>query len=207
MYTIYGYDTFNVLKIVATAEELGIDYEYVVVDLSKRENHEDEHKGRHPMGKVPALDHDGNYVFESATICRYLSNTNGNKLYSDDALQAAHINQMMDTMSNHLGRWMGAYFWQEVVNKKYFDKGPDAAVIEEAKGWLDKQFPLIESALGKATYLCGEELSIADIFAYCYFTIHEDTSISLDDYPSIQRWYKLISDRPAIQKAKEVIAV
>ena len=68
MYTIYGYSTFNPLKVVITAEELGIAYQYRYVDLAKRENLEPEHMARHPFGKVPVLEHNGEFIHESAAI-------------------------------------------------------------------------------------------------------------------------------------------
>ncbi|MEX0618170.1 MAG: glutathione S-transferase family protein [Pseudohongiellaceae bacterium] len=206
MYKIYGFTSFNPLKVVATAEELGLEYEYQHMDLGKRENHEPEHLARHPFGKVPVLEHEGNCLFESASICRYLARVNGDRLYTTDPLQAAKIDQIMDTMSLHIGRWLAVHFWEEVVVPKYMQQESNAKLLDEAKGWLTKQLPYVDKVLGSGTYLCGGELTIADTFAFAYFTIHETTSVSLDEYPNLDRWYKQLNERPTFQKALSVVS-
>ena len=106
MFTIYGYNTFNPIKVLLTAEELGLDYHYVNVELGKGANKTPDYLAKHPLGKVPVLEHDGAILLESGAICRYLANINGHRLYSSDPLQAAHIDSMVDTAVLHVGRWL-----------------------------------------------------------------------------------------------------
>lgn len=201
MYKIYGYSTFNPLKVVITAEELGIDYDYQFVDLGKRENLEPAHQARHPFGKVPVLEHDGQFVSESAAICRYLANANGKRLYSSDPMTAARIDQLMDTMSIHIGRWLSVYFWEELIAPKFLDRVPDPLVLEEAKGWLDKQLPYLDGLLAESRWLCGDAITIADCFTFAYLTISDNTSISLEPYGKLLAWYQTMAQRPAVQRA------
>ena len=205
MLKIYGYSTFNPFKVIATAEELGVEYEYEFVDLGKRANLSEEFLEKHPFGKVPVLEVDGRYISESPSICRFLARSNSDRLYSSDPLKAADIDMVMDMMNVHIGRWLSVYFWQEIVNPKFFDKQPDAAAIEEAAGWLGKQVPALEKRLGKHAFLCGDSITIADTFAFALFTIHEQTSIDLSPYPALQSWYAAMKDRPAIKKANAVV--
>ena len=201
MYTIYGYSTFNPLKVVITAEELGIDYVYQYVDLARRENLEAAHMARHPFGKVPVLEHNGEFIYESAAICRYLANTNNKNLYSGDPLQAARIDALMDVMSIHIGRWLSVYFWEELIAPKFLDRVANPDALEEAKGWLDKQLPYLNELLQRNTWLCGDQLSIADCFTFAYLTISDNTSISLDSYANLYAWYQTMRARPNVEKA------
>jgi len=201
MVTIYGYSTFNPLKVVVTAEELGIDYQYKYVDLGKRENLDAAHKARHPFGKVPVLEHNGEFIYESAAICRYLANINNQRLYSSEPLQAARIDALMDIMSIHIGRWLSVYFWEELIAPKFLDRIANPDALEEAKGWLDKQLPYLDGLLKNNSWLCGDEISIADCFTYAYLTISDDTSISLDSYTQLSEWYNTMHSRPAVIKA------
>lgn len=52
--------------------EKGLDYEHVVVDLSRQEHHRPEYLAINPNGVVPALMHDGRPIHESSVICEYL---------------------------------------------------------------------------------------------------------------------------------------
>lgn len=201
MYRIYGYSTFNPLKVVAAAEEIGVDYDYVFVNLGKRENIEPEHLARHPLGKVPVLETDGQFIFESAAICRYLARAHDNRLYSENLLQAARIDQMMDTLSVHTGRWLSVYFWEEVIKPKFFTQEPDQEKLGEAKSWLDKQLPYLDSMAESHEFLCGDEISIADTFAFSYLAISDNTSVDLSPYSHLNRWYRAIHARPAVKKA------
>lgn len=205
MLKIYGYSTFNPFKVVATAEELGADYEYVFVDLGKRANLEPGYENKHPFSKVPVLEVDGKAISESPSICRYLARAHGDKLYSSDPLVAADIDSVMDMMNVHIGRWLAVHFWEEIICPKFFDREPNAELIGEAKGWLDKQIPAIEKRLGKHEFLCGENITIADTFSYALFTIQDITSVDLSPYQQLKSWYAAMQQRPAIKKAQEIV--
>jgi len=205
MLKIYGYNTFNPLKVLCTAEELGLDYEYLVVDLAKGENRSADYRAIHPLGKVPALEHNGQCIAESGAICRYLARISDNRLYSDDAMQAAHIDQHIDMMNVHIGRWLAMIFWEEVIVPKFFQGDPDAGKITEANAWLEKQLPTLENDLTEQPFLCGPDISIADTFSWPYFTLKDITSISLAPYPALQQWYDRMAARPGIKSAMRKI--
>lgn len=201
MVTIYGGKTFNATKVLFTAEELGLPYQYVHLDFPKGEHKSPAHLARHPLGKVPALEHNGHYLIESASICRYLANISDHGLYSADPLQAAQIDQMIDLACHHVGRWLAVYFYQEVVLKLYYKKEADPAAIAEAKGFLAQQLPFIEQTLTDNRFLCGAELTLADTIALPYFHAALSTSFNLDGFPAINRWYEAVSKRPAFARA------
>jgi glutathione S-transferase len=201
MIKIYGGSTFNVTKVLFTAEELDLSYEYTHLNFVAGEHKREEHLARHPLGKVPALEHDGNYLYESASLCRYLANISDNRLYSADPLGAAHIDQMMDLICHHVGRWLAVYFYQEIVLKKYYGKAADLNAIAEASGFLVQQLPFIENTLTGQRYLCADELTLADTVALPYFHACQATSMQFDNYPAIQRWYSDAFSRPAFQRA------
>jgi glutathione S-transferase len=54
-------------------EEVGEPYEIRLLDLKKEENRQPSYLKINPMGKVPALEHDGAVITESAAICCYLA--------------------------------------------------------------------------------------------------------------------------------------
>ncbi len=205
MLKIYGYSTFNPFKVVATAEELGADYEYVFVDLGQRANLAPDYENKHPFSKVPVLEVGGQTIAESPSICRYLARTHDNRLYSADPLHAADIDSVMDMMNVHIGRWLATHFWEEIICPKFFDREPNQDTIAEAKGWLDKQIPAIEKRLGKHEFLCGDSISIADTFSYALFTIQDITSVDLGPYQQLRSWYAAMQQRPAIKKAAEIV--
>lgn len=201
MLKIYGGSTFNATKVLFTAVELGLDYEYIHLDFAAGEHKSEAHLARHPLGKIPAIEHNGHHLYESASLCRYLANISQQKLYSAQALQAAEIDQMIDLLCHHAGRWLAVFFYQEVVMKKYYQKEPDVKAIAEAQGFLDQQLPFLEKTLSSHAFLCGEKLTIADTVAFPYFHACQSTSLNLQAYPSIRRWIEQVAARPACQRA------
>ncbi len=90
---IYSFATFNLTKLLLTAEELGIPSQLHLLDAMKGEHKTPAHLARHPMGKVPAVEINGQHYFESNSICRLMAELNGNKLYGNSPEEHAHVNE------------------------------------------------------------------------------------------------------------------
>ena len=73
--TLFVYATMNGYKGPICAEELGIDYNYVVIDFEKGEQKSSEYLKLNPKGQIPALyDDDCELMLaESAAILEYLA--------------------------------------------------------------------------------------------------------------------------------------
>ena len=198
---IYGFPTFNLSKVLLTTEELGLDYQYVPLDPGKGEHKTDAHLARHPLGKVPVLEIDGTCYIESNSICRFLAEKNGNKLYSDDISQRVYINQWIDLMALHLGRWMGVLFFEEIIKPNFFGGKPAQTQMDEALEFLDQQLPVLNKALQSNAFITGESLTIADLIAFSYCQTHEYTRLDFKNYPHIKQWYQNIEARPSFSRA------
>src|SRR5271157_5406915 len=59
------------VRIAWLLEELGEPYE--ITTMTREESRGEEHLARHPLGRVPVLETDDGYVFESAAICLHLA--------------------------------------------------------------------------------------------------------------------------------------
>ena len=200
---IYSFPTFNLTKVLLTAEELGLDYEFHLLDITKGEHKTEDHYARHPLGKVPAIEYEGQYYIESNSICRLLAETNNNRLYANDPKQRAIINQWIDLVTSHIGRWMSVFFFEEMIKPNLLDGQPEPSEIEEAAAFLKEQLPVMEQALTRSDYLTGTALTIADIIAFSYCQVHEYTSLDFQPYPKLTQWYHSIKNRPAFARAMQ----
>ena len=200
---IYSFPTFNLLKVLLTAEELGLDYQLHLLDAQAGQHKAPEHLQRHPLGKVPAVELDGNHYFESNAICRLLAERSGNRLFADTPEARAQTNQWIDLMAQHIGRHLGTLVFEEVVKPKALGASPDGATVEEASQFLAAQLPVIDKQLSGHPFLVGDQLTIADLIGFSYCYTHELTSASLDDHPAVTEWYQRIKQRPAFERAME----
>lgn len=77
MITLYGTPRSRSLRVSWCLEELGLDWRYQKIDLSKGEHRSDEFLSLNPSGKVPALKDDQLVLTESGAICLYLAERYG----------------------------------------------------------------------------------------------------------------------------------
>lgn len=202
MLTIYGANTFNPIKVLLTAEEMGLDYKFQPINLGKLENKSPDYLSMNPQGKVPLLDHDGKFIIESNTICRYLAAINNNTLYANDPYEAAQIDGAIDTVTQHIGQWMGLIFWEEVIKKMYFQKPADESRCEDAKKFLSLSLPNLDNRLEDKTFLTGDKITIADTICFAYCQLQEITSLDFENYNNISRWYSDFNQRPSVSQVK-----
>ena len=73
--TLFVYATMNGYKAPILCEELGVAYNYVMIDFEKGEQKSSEYLAINPNGRIPALydaDHDV-FIAESAAILEYIA--------------------------------------------------------------------------------------------------------------------------------------
>lgn len=208
MYHILGINfSFNTTKVIYVAEESGIDYTYTNLDISSGENKTPEHLKRHPLGKLPTLDHDGQYLFESGAICRYLASVEDSTLYPvNNHYQRCLNDQWIDFFSIHLGRWLGTLCFERVFRESFGMGKPKEDLIEESLGFIKEQMEMINQHLAKNICLTGNNLSIADLFAFAYVETTEQSQFSLEPYPYVKNWFSQIQGRDSIRKAHQRLA-
>jgi len=191
MFRLYGFFTQNSLKTLYVLEEVVGDFEFQFIDLSKGEQRTEEFSKMTPVGKVPVLEHDGEYLFESGAICRYIANLNDSPLYPGDSLPRARVDQWMDFFSCHLGHWFNKLYFEAVIKPNFNLGGPDEEGIAEATKFAQLQLGLANDAF-----------SIADLFAFAYIEQHRTVEVSLDEYANVKAWFDRIESRPSIVNAK-----
>lgn len=202
MFRLYGFPTQNSMKTLYVLEESGLDFEFVFVDLAKGEQKSDSYRQKTPMGKVPLLEHEGEYLFESGAICRYVGNVSNSPLYPTDPLQRARVDQWMDFFTCHLGRWFSTLFYEQVIKPKYGLGDPDEASMEEATKFAHQQLGVLDGLLRDSDWLANDAVSIADLFAFAYVEQYRVIDFPLDEYPQVQAWFERVEARESIANAR-----
>lgn len=136
-------------------EETGADYETVVLDYASSMKAED-YLAVNPMGKVPAIVHDGRVVTECAAICAYLA----------DAFPDAGLAPPVGARAAYY-RWLffAAGPVEQAVTMKAIAVDPPA----EKSGMLgfgsyDRMVDVLETAVSSTPYVAGEAFSAADVY-------------------------------------------
>ena len=202
MLKIYGFNSQNNKKVLYVAEELNLPYQFKNVNLMERENRTEEFLSMNPVGKVPVIEHNGKFLFESDAICRYLADTADSPLLPLDKFQRAQVEQWMGFFSNHLGHWLNSLYFEKVMKKNFKIGETDEKVCEEADKFSLIQLKVLEKEMAKRDYIASDSLSIADLCAYAYIEQMDELQMSFDLFPSILKWKKEIASRSSINQAQ-----
>ena len=147
MYRLHGFFTQNTLKTLYAMETVGAEYEFEFVDLFKGGNRTDAFRALTPVGRVPLLEHDGETLFESGAICRYVASEEKSPLYPADKLERARVDQWMTYFSCHAGRWLTELYWQKVMKPGAGIGATDTTRCEEAERLAASSLKAVERHL------------------------------------------------------------
>src|SRR6476646_11943603 len=95
--TLYGTPISTYVRTVRLLlESVGADYDLKSVGIFNGENEAAEYLSKHPFGKVPTLEVDGEVIYETSAITGYLDTVVANNKFSPaDPLNRARMHQIM----------------------------------------------------------------------------------------------------------------
>jgi GST-like protein len=201
MLDVYYWGTPNGLKIKLFLEEAGLPYRIIPVDIGKGEQFEPGFLRIAPNNRIPAIidnePADGGpplSLFESGAILLYLADKIG-RFIPADARGRAHVLQWLFWQVAGLGPMAGqnGHFNQYAPEKLPYAIDRYVRETNRLYGVLDRQ-------LARRDFIAGQ-YSIADMACYPWIVPHERHKQNLDDFPNLKRWFHVIQERPACQRA------
>lgn len=205
MITLYGMGSPNVVKVRIMLEELGLDYEFIRIDVIGGEQFSDEFMRLNPNRKVPVLvdrrrTDQPITVFESGAILIYLAEEDASFWPEDRAQRSTILNWLMIQMAN-LGPAAGQaiHFNRAVTEPSY--------ARERFTNELSRQLTLLESRLEQSPFVASAEYSIADIAFFPWVrTLQRFFPQMMEDKHTISTWTDTLLKRPAIQRTEAQMA-
>ncbi|MCH7635437.1 MAG: glutathione S-transferase family protein [Proteobacteria bacterium] len=188
MLKIYGFDFSSPAnKVRMCANALGLEYEYIQVNMQEGEHKSDKYLAVNPAGKVPAIDDDGFTLFESNAIMKYFCDKSSSSYYPKDPLERAVVDQWCDFVSIHVYMALGRVVFNKIVAPQMgFDV--DERSLRDGQVFLGQFLPVIEGQLGKTELLAGDELTIADFCLLATVDPAEMIELDLTPYPKLNAW-------------------
>ncbi|PAT33347.1 glutathione S-transferase [Vandammella animalimorsus] len=190
---IYGdIQSGNCYKVKLVLSLLGMAHEWVHVDILKGETRTDEFLAMNPNGKIPLLLlPDGRSLAESNAIIHYLAH--GSALIPSDAFTHAHMLawQFFEQYSHEpfiaVARFIQHYLGLPESRRAEYDS-------LQPKG--HKALAVMEQALQRNPWLCGQAPTLADISLYAYTHVAHQGGFDLAAYPAITRWLDQVRQLP-----------
>lgn len=178
-------------------EEIGQPYECRVLEYGASIK-APEYLAVNPMGKVPAIQHNGAVVTESVAICTYLADAFPEaKLAPDAADYAARADYY---------RWL--FFVAGPLEAATTTKSLGVTVEKNQEafvgfGCLDQVVQVLENLLRDKTYIAGNRFSMADLIMSAYLSFYMDFEV-LPKNPVFVAYVQKHKNRPAALRAEQM---
>lgn len=189
--------TVNCRKVLAGFDLLGTKFEMVKVDYFSGEQKSPAYLAINPNASIPALVDGDLTLWESNAILQYAADKAGaESAYPKDLKVRADVNRWLLWEANQWFPSAYVYLVENVV-KPLLKAEPDPAVLAAQKPNFDKLAAILEQRLAKQPWVCGQNVTIADIALASPMHLHQFQKLPLDPYPSIRRWYGQLEAMPS----------
>lgn len=203
MIDLYTWTTPNGRKVSIMLEEAGLPYRVHPIDISKGDQFAPEFVAINPNSKIPAIvDAEGPggrpiSIFESGAILIYLAEKAGTLLPSDARDRVAVLQWLMFQTGG-----VGPMFGQR---HHFYRAAPEPVPYALARYTKEthRLYGVLDRRLAEAEYLAGA-YSIADIATYPWVARWEWHDLDWAKFPHVERWFKAIGARPAVQRGMQV---
>ena len=178
----------NCYKIKLLCALLGIDHDWIAVDIMQGETRSDSFLAMNPNAEIPVCVTDsGEIITQSNAILYYLGNASrfwpGTPLAQTRVLEWQFFEQYSHEPNIAVARFI-----------KLYQDMPESRLAEyESKikpGY--RALDLMDKTLSHSPFLVGQECTIADISLFAYTHVAHEGGFNLDKYDGIQNWLQRI---------------
>ena len=198
--TLYGLPGACSMAPHIILEELGLDYELVMVERDKLNT--PEHLAVNPMAQVPSLETDDGLMTESVAILCHIAEKYGEgKLMPP--VGSWERGQMMMRMlflasQEHpaFGLWLRPFRWlddeDEQARLKAAGERRFAQCFQRLDGWLEGR-----------DWLVGDGMTLADPLAFVHARGGLRVQPPTTEYPNVWRFAQMMAEVPAVKRVME----
>ena len=188
----------NPNKVALFLEESGLPFELVPVDTRKGEQFKPEFLKVNPNSKVPAIDDDGVFMFDSNAILLYLAEKTGKFLLPNTPQNRARLLSWLMFIATGLGPYSG-----QAVHFRHFSPKDQDYAHNRYQFEGHRHYKILDDHLATSKYMVGDTYTIVDMAFWGWarlgpFVLGED---GFAKYKNVKRLVDEISARPAAARA------
>jgi glutathione S-transferase len=204
---LFGADYSVYVRIVRLCLiEKGVGYELLPIDIFAAAGPPLDYLTRHPFGRIPAFEHAGFSLYETAAIVRYIDEAfEGPALQPSSARKRARCNQLISIADNYAYRHLVWGIYVERVSKPGRGAPMDEAKITAAIPKARVCLKAMSDLMADNPWLAGEELTLADLYAapmFDYFQLAPEGADLIRRHENLKTWWSRIAERPSMLATK-----
>lgn len=189
----------NCWKVLSIADELSLTLETIAIDLFNGEAKSAAFLAKNPNGRVPVLEHDGFFLWESNAILGYLASTQSSPLLPAKPRERAEIDRWLywESCSLSPAVWKVEF---ETIIKPLLKLTPDPAAIASGKADFAAAARVLDEVLIGKDYVAGK-VSIADFAIEPFITVAARyCALDIIPYPNLRAWHDRMNERESIKR-------
>jgi len=200
MIKLYGTENSRAVRPIWTAEEMGLDYELIMMPFPPRVFMK-EYLDINILGTIPYMIDGDIKMTESVAISQYFV-----ERYGPTDLQVTPDEKDYPMYLNWLYHSDATLTFPQTVVLRYKFQEPGVAdgAVEGYSRWFVSRLKLLESSLADREFLCSNRFTIADICVSYAINLAEALGIEQAMKPNITRWTENLFKRKAFLKAKSL---
>ncbi|MEA2199899.1 MAG: glutathione S-transferase [Solirubrobacteraceae bacterium] len=182
------------VRVVWVLEELDEPYELTVMNWE--EGQSQEHLARHPLGRVPVLEDDQGFLFESAAICLHLA-----ELHPEPGLlppPATHDRALVYQWAT----FAPAELEPALIESAIFGQS-DPERAAKARHRFGVAAEAVARALDGTDYLVAGHFGVADVLVGTALAFTARAGFAEELSPTLNDYIARLKQRPAYQRAAE----
>jgi glutathione S-transferase len=189
-------------RIVWLLEELDLPYEINKMAFHPKDLKSDEHRARHPLGRVPVLDDGDISIFESGAIVEYViaRHKNGGLKPDENSTLFPNYLQWFHYCEGMVMPPINTIVVQTILLPP---ERRDEKALGQAQRLLSKALEPVNDALAGKDYLIGD-FSAADIMLGHACFMGNRLGCVNEDMPHLKAYVERVANRPAFKVAIEM---
>ena len=184
----------NGYKVRLLLTQLGVDFEFVDLDITQGVTREPDFLARNPNGKVPTVElDDGRHLSESHAILWYFGE--GSQFVPVDRYERAVMWQWMCFEQYSLEPFIGTLrYWRRSLGQSREEIGEER-YREKYDGGV-RALGILDARLDGRDFVATASYGLADIALYAYTHVAEGADIDLAAFPNVGAWFERVRSQP-----------
>lgn len=189
---LYHVPATRSLRVLWALEEAGAPFELTVLEPEERRT--EAHRARHPLGRVPVVEEDGGFVFESGALCLHVADS-----YPD----ARPIAPPASRERALVYQW--ALFTMTELEANFVDFARSGDTEPQRAEAATERFrtaaEVVERALDGHDYLVGDRFTVADVICGELLGVAGRRGL-VEGLPNVEAYLERLAERPARKRAE-----
>jgi glutathione S-transferase len=187
-------------RVLALAKHLGLDVEFVAVDLNSGELKSPDFAALNPNKKAPVLVDGETVLWESSAIMVYLCNKAGSQMWPTQPNEQIEVLRWLSWNDCHWAPAVAPFYFEHIVKSTFGLGPPNRESLKAGVPELLRYALVLDGHLAGRTYVALGRLTIADFYLASMANYWRESEMPLEGHANVVRWLDGLIRIPAWAK-------